>query len=86
MHGKDYREYDIVSPIDKNYDLYAIWPEVNVYIIYNLFSATKKYETVIGKEYVLENMSADVPGFKGWLDKNMEFHLPDTVITPVANT
>ena len=86
MRGKDYREYDIVSPIDKNYDLYAIWPEVNVYIIYNLFSTTKKYETVIGKEYVLENMSADVPGFKGWLDKNMEFHLPDTVITPVANT
>ena len=34
----------------------------------------------------LENMSADVPGFKGWLDKNMEFHLPGTVITPVANT
>ena len=84
--GKDYIENSMINNIDKNYDLYAIWPEVSVYVVYNLFNSSKKVETKIDEEHILVNMSSDIEGFKGWLDKNMEFHYPETTIIPKSNT
>lgn len=86
QRGKNYTEYSIIPNIAKNYDLYAIWPTVNIYVTYNLFSSTRRIQTPIDKNYTLENMSADVDGFKGWLDQNKEFYLPETTIIPHANT
>ena len=86
LEEKDYIENSTINNIDKNYDLYAIWPEVSVYVVYNLFNSSKKVETKIDEEHILVNMSSDIEGFKGWLDKNMEFHYPETTIIPKSNT
>lgn len=76
---------DTIRSIDKNYKMYAVWPDVYVKFIYNYLGGQSEVSSVLsGATVTLKQPTTS--GFKGWLDKNSTLHQPGEEIAAFDNT
>lgn len=82
--GTKYKQDEVIECIEHNYDLYAVWPEEYVWLIYDIFNGDRTHRYKLPKKYVETSVTASVldlaevvdvealgiQGFKGWLDEN----------------
>ena len=83
--GQTYLSSDVIRSIDKNYQLYAVWPDVYVKLIYNYFDLAPEVSSVLSGA-VAELKVPKTRGFKGWLDKDGILHEAGSKVTVGQNT